>query len=131
MSTHIDTVTSIDATAPSPVLSPGTGRVIALLALIACGSAMSLRAMDAAIPRLATDFDISIRQASNVVTYFAVAYGCLQVVFGPPGDRYGKLKVILCACVSGALASVACAWAPDGTGAVMGAGTALDRTTRP
>jgi predicted MFS family arabinose efflux permease len=115
MSIHIDTVTAVDATAPTPVLSPGTGRVIVLLAMIAFGSAMSLRVMDAAIPRLATDFDISIRQAANVVTCFAVAYGCLQVVFGPSGDRYGKLKVILCACVSGALASIACAFAPNFT----------------
>ncbi len=72
-----------------------------------------MRVMDAAIPKLASDFDVSIRQASNVVTVFAITYGCLQVVFGPSGDRFGKLQVILFACVSGALASAACALARD------------------
>ncbi len=95
--------------------APGTGRVIVLLALIACGSAMSMRVMDAAIPKLASDFHVTIRQAANVVTVFAVAYGCLQIVFGPSGDRFGKLQVILLACISGSLASVACALSSDFT----------------
>lgn len=94
-------------------LSSGTNRVILLLALVAFGSASSMRVMDAAIPRLATDFGIGIRHAANVVTVFAVAYGCLQIVFGPSGDRFGKLRVILFACVCGSLASAACAFAPN------------------
>ncbi len=107
-----------DATAPraaavDDATARGTSRVIALLALIAFGSAMSMRVMDAAIPKLSSDFDVTIRQASFVVTVFAIAYGCLQIVFGPSGDRFGKLQVILFACVSGALASVACALAPS------------------
>ena len=97
---------------PAPGLSKATGRVIVLLALVAFGSASSMRVMDAALPRLATDFDIGIRSAANVVTVFAVAYGCLQIVFGPSGDRFGKLRVILFACVCAALASAACAFAP-------------------
>lgn len=95
--------------------SPGgatTGRVILLLAMVAFGSAMSMRVMDAEIPRLAVEFDVGIRQAANVVTVFAVAYGCLQLVFGPAGDRFGKLRVILFACVGAAVASIACALAP-------------------
>ncbi len=90
-----------------------TNRVIVLLALVAFGSASSMRVMDAAIPRLATDFGVGLRHAANVVTVFAVSYGCLQIVFGPSGDRFGKLKVILFACGCGALASAACAAAPS------------------
>ena len=93
-------------------LAPGVGRIIVLLSLVAFGSASSMRVMDAAIPRLSTDFAIGLRAAANVVTVFAVAYGCLQVVFGPAGDRFGKLKVILFACCCGAFASAACAFAP-------------------
>jgi len=96
-------------------LAPGVGRVIVLLSMIAFGSAMSMRVMDAAIPRLASDFHVTIREAANVVTVFAVAYGCLQVVFGPSGDRFGKLPVIVCACFSAALASIACLFAGDFT----------------
>jgi predicted MFS family arabinose efflux permease len=103
---------SVPAAAP-PGLSRGTNRVIVLLALVAFGSASSMRVMDAAIPRLATDFGVGIRNAANVVTVFAVCYGCLQIVFGPSGDRFGKLKVILFASCCAALASAACAFAPS------------------
>jgi predicted MFS family arabinose efflux permease len=115
MSTGAGTIGVVDASPASTRLnlSPGTGRVIVLLSMIAFGSAMSMRVMDAAIPRLVTDFGITIRQAANVVTVFAIAYGCLQIVFGPSGDRFGKLKVILIACVFGSLASAACALAQE------------------
>ena len=86
--------------------------MIVLLSLVAFGSASSMRVMDAAIPRLATDFDVGIRHAANVVTVFAVSYGLLQIVFGPSGDRFGKLKVILFACCCAAVASAACALSP-------------------
>lgn len=89
-----------------------TSRVIVLLAMVAFGSAMSLRITDAALPRLASDFAIGIPQAAWVVTAFAIAYGCLQVVFGPAGDRYGKLRVIDVACLCATVASAACALAP-------------------
>ncbi len=101
--------------ATRPALVPGAGRIILLLALVAFGSAMSMRVMDAAIPRLAIDFNVGIRHAASVVTVFAIAYGCLQIVFGPSGDRFGKLRVILFACVCAALASAACALAPSFT----------------
>ena len=100
-----------DVTGPTGLLR-STHRVILLLALVAFGSASSMRVMDAAIPRLATDFGVGIRNAANVVTVFAVSYGCLQIVFGPAGDRFGKLRVILFACFCGAFASIACAFAP-------------------
>jgi len=91
---------------------PQTRSVIVLLALVAFGSAMSLRVMDAALPRLSSDFGIGIAEASHVITVFSIAYGCLQIVFGPAGDRFGKLRVILFACVAGIAVSVACALAP-------------------
>ncbi len=104
------------ASQPGPdALAPGVGSVIVLLSMIAFGSAMSMRVMDAAIPRLASDFHVTIREAANVVTVFAVAYGCLQVVFGPSGDRFGKLKVVFFACASAACASIACLCAGDFT----------------
>ena len=54
---------------------PQTRTVIVLLALVAFGSAMSLRVMDASLPRLASDFGIGLAEASHVVTAFSVAYG--------------------------------------------------------
>ena len=106
--------TTLEHASPAAPVT-GTGRIILLLALVAFGSAMSMRVMDAAIPQLAIDFDVGIRNAASVVTVFAIAYGCLQIVFGPSGDRFGKLRVILFACMCASLASVACALAPSFT----------------
>ncbi|HEX3063150.1 MAG TPA: MFS transporter [Usitatibacter sp.] len=85
---------------------------IFLLSLAAFASAASMRVTDALLPRLATDFGVGIAHASYVVTGFAVAYGLMQVVFGPLGDRFGKLRVIACSSAIAAAASLACLLAP-------------------
>jgi predicted MFS family arabinose efflux permease len=97
------------ATAPfqMPVLA------IAGLALAAMASGISLRVADALLPRLATEFSISVGQASQVITAFAVAYGLSQLIFGPLGDRYGKYRVIAWACVASGFTSLLCALAPN------------------
>ena len=53
------------------------------------------------------------RPAARAVTAFAVAYGVLQMFFGPVGDRYGKYRVV-------SVATVACAL--GSAGAVMAVG---------
>jgi predicted MFS family arabinose efflux permease len=85
---------------------------IFLLSLAAFASAASLRVTDALLPRIATDFSVGIAKAAYVVTGFAVAYAVMQMLFGPLGDRFGKLRVIAYACAAAALASVACVLAP-------------------
>ncbi|MDQ2186623.1 MFS transporter [Alcaligenaceae bacterium A4P071] len=77
-------------------------RAITLLALAAFVSSSAFRICDAMLPQLALDFGTSTGGAAYVVTAFAVAYGFVQIVFGPVGDRYGKYRVI-------AFATLACA----------------------
>jgi len=84
---------------------------IALLSLAAFASAASLRVMDPLLPRLASEFGAGLGSVANVITGFAVAYGALQMVFGPLGDRFGKLRVISIACAAAAIATTACAFA--------------------
>jgi predicted MFS family arabinose efflux permease len=91
---------------------------IFLLSLAAFASAASMRVTDALLPRLAVDFGVGIATAAAVVTGFSVAYGLMQVVFGPLGDRFGKLRVIGYASGVAALASVACMLAPGFNGLV-------------
>jgi predicted MFS family arabinose efflux permease len=91
---------------------------IFLLSFAAFASAASMRVTDALLPRLATDFQIGIAKASAVVTGFSVAYGLAQVLFGPLGDRFGKLRVIGYASGVAALASMACMLAPGFHGLV-------------
>ena len=77
-------------------------RAITLLALAAFVSSSAIRICDAMLPQLALVFGTTTGGAAYVVTAFAVAYGFVQIVFGPVGDRYGKYRVI-------AFATLACA----------------------
>lgn len=102
---------------PSPRPS-STGVTIVALSLAALASGVSMRLTDALLPRLAAEFHVSLGQASLVITAFAVAYGLAQAVFGPLGDRFGKLRVITGACLASAAAALGCAAAP-GYGALL------------
>jgi len=86
---------------------------IAALALAAGASGISMRLTDALLPRLAREFSISLGEAAQVITVFAVAYGLSQALFGPLGDRFGKYRVIAWACAASAITSLACALAPS------------------
>ena len=92
---------------------------IFLLSLAAFAAAASMRVTDALLPRLAGEFGIGIAKAASVVTGFTVAYGFMQVLFGPLGDRYGKLRVIALGAGAAAIASVACMLAPGFEGLVV------------
>src|SRR4051812_41774087 len=87
-------------------------RQIAVLAFGACGSAAALRACDALLPRLASDYGVGVGTAAQTVTAFAIGYGVMQLVYGPVGDRYGKYRVIAIATFASAATSLACAVAP-------------------
>jgi predicted MFS family arabinose efflux permease len=93
---------------------------VPLLSLAAFGSGVSLRLTDPMLPQLATEFAVSLGDASLVITVFSVAYGLSQLLFGPLGDRYGKYFVIGCASLACALTSALCGLAP-GFQALLGA----------
>ncbi len=85
---------------------------IICLALAAFASAMSLRVNDALLPKLATEFGVSLGTAAHVISLFATAYGLAQLFFGPVGDRFGKYRVIAWATLACAATALACAAAP-------------------
>ena len=84
-------------------------RAITCLSLAAFGSGMSLRVNDALLPRLALEFGIGLGQAAQVISFFAIAYGLAQLLFGPLGDRYGKYRVIAWATGACSITSALCA----------------------
>ena len=100
------------ATPPGPATAAVPVLAIAALALAAMASGISLRLADPLLPRLSREFGISLGEASQVITAFAVAYGLAQLGFGPLGDRFGKYRVIAWACAASAVTSLACALAP-------------------
>jgi predicted MFS family arabinose efflux permease len=81
------------------------------LSLAAFASGISLRVTDAMLPRLAADFSLTLGQAANVITGFAVAYGFAQLLFGPMGDRFGKYRIIAWGCIACAFTTASCALA--------------------
>jgi predicted MFS family arabinose efflux permease len=69
--------------------------------------------VDPLLPLLAEAFGTTAGGASAVITAFAVAYGGLQVVNGPLGDRFGKYRMVFWVTAISALGNLACAFAPS------------------
>jgi len=89
-------------------LQPRTNTTIILLSCAAFFSGAALRVCDALLPRLAHDFGRTTGVAGRVIISFSVAYGLMQLLFGPLGDRYGKARLVcvaLFSCVAAAAAS--------------------------
>ena len=89
-----------------------SGRAVAVLSLAAFASSGSQRAGDPLLPLLAEAFGTTAGGASAVLTAFAVAYGGLQLVNGPLGDRVGKYRMVFWVTALSAVGSLACALAP-------------------
>jgi predicted MFS family arabinose efflux permease len=78
-----------------------------VVCLAAFSSLASMRACDALLPMLADEFATTPGTAAQTVAAFAFAYGTVQFLVGPLGDRMGRLRVMAAACVAGAVANVA------------------------
>ena len=83
------------------------------ISLAAFCSMASMRVCDPMLLTLAQDFGVSLGQASWMVSGFAIAYGCLQLFYGPLGDQLGKLRVVNAAVLGCAVFSLMTALATD------------------
>jgi predicted MFS family arabinose efflux permease len=86
---------------------------VTLLALASFFSGAALRVCDGLIPRLAQDFQLTTGQAGSAVIVFAIAYGLMQLVFGPLADRFGKARMVTLAVGGCCVLAFASAAAPD------------------
>jgi len=82
-----------------------------LASVAAFAAIAAMRACDPMLLTLATEFGRELGEVARVVWVFAVAYGVLQLFYGPLGDRIGKMRVVAFACTGCALASAAAAFA--------------------
>ncbi|HYF18551.1 MAG TPA: MFS transporter [Ramlibacter sp.] len=89
----------------APLDARAVRRAVFLLGLATFFTGMALRVCDGLIPTIADDFDVTPGVAGRVVFVFALAYGFLQLVFGPIGDRFGKARVVTFAIAGSALLS--------------------------
>lgn len=74
-----------------------------------------MRVCDVLLPALSADFGVPSREAGWSISAFVLAYGILQLVYGPLGDRFGKLRVIAVALAASAMANFLAVLAPTMT----------------
>jgi predicted MFS family arabinose efflux permease len=81
-------------------------RDIRLLGLVAFASMVSMRMCDPMLLQWAMDFNVSQGQASHVIAAFSIAYGVMQLIYGPLGQRLGIIKLITWAAGISAILSI-------------------------
>src|SRR5688572_9536313 len=87
---------------------PLDSRTLWLLSLCAFASMACMRVCDAMLPSLVTEFSTTTGQAARAISGFTLAYGVLQLFYGPLGDRHGKVRVVgfaTLACTVGCVAA--------------------------
>lgn len=97
----------------SESLAARTTLPIGLLAAAGFLSSAGARVIDTLLHVIATDFDLSVPQVSVVIAAFTLPYGLNQLVLGPVGDKFGKLRVVLGCLLGYVVFTGACALAPD------------------
>ena len=93
----------------SAPLSLATRQSILLLSFATFSSMAVQRICDAMLPELARVFSVSLGDAAQVVSVFAVVYGAAQLFYGPMGDRLGKFRIVTYAtlvCIAGSVVAV-------------------------
>lgn len=88
-----------------------TRRSVLLLSFATFASMAVQRLCDAMLPELSREFDVSLAQAAQVVSVFAVVYGLSQLFYGPLGDRLGKFRIVTLATLGCSLGSIAAVFA--------------------
>jgi predicted MFS family arabinose efflux permease len=82
-----------------------------LLALAAFATGCGMRLLDPLLPTVAADLRVTVAEAAIVISAFTLPYGLCQVVLGPLGDRWGKLRVLVLGLLLYGGAMAACALA--------------------
>lgn len=82
---------------------------LALLGAAAFMVIADVRVIDPLLHIIADEFGTSVGSAAIIITAYNIPYGFFQLVYGPLGDRIGKLKVMTAAMILFALGTAACA----------------------
>ncbi len=72
-----------------------------------------VRVIDPLLHIIANDFKVSVGSAAIIVSAYSIPYGLFQLVYGPVGDRIGKLKVMRAAMAAFAVGTAVCAFVPN------------------
>ena len=69
--------------------------------------------IDPVLHIIADDFKVGVGSAGVIVSAYTIPYGLFQLVYGPLGDRIGKLKVMTAGMGVFAVGTAVCAVAPN------------------
>jgi predicted MFS family arabinose efflux permease len=89
--------------------------MLRLISLAAFCSMGSMRVCDPMLVALSLEYQITTGDAASVIASFAVAYGLMQLVYGPLGDAVGKIRVVIGATAACAVFSAVTAFSPNFT----------------
>jgi predicted MFS family arabinose efflux permease len=70
------------------------------------------RVIDPLLHVVATDFHTSVPAAAIVISAYALPYGLFQLLYGPVGDRIGKIRVVAICLAVFSFGTFACAFVP-------------------
>lgn len=101
--------TSPHSTGTSPAKTDSSRASLLILGLGAFLVQADARVMDPLLKTVAADFQIAKESASFVLTLYLLSYGLFQLLYGPLGDRVGKLRVMAVALGLFALGELVCA----------------------
>lgn len=65
-----------------------------VLGVATFASAFSMRAIDPMVNQVAADLSITLQQVATLASVFTLAYASMQLVFGPIGDAFGKVRLV-------------------------------------
>jgi predicted MFS family arabinose efflux permease len=86
-------------------------KMLWLLSTCCFTSMATMRVCDSLLPSLQAEFGVSTGSAAQTISAFALAYGVMQLFFGPLGDRFGKVRVISFATLACTLGNVGATFA--------------------
>ncbi|MBG1269318.1 MFS transporter [Nostoc sp. WHI] len=69
-----------------------------------------VRVIDPLLHIIADEFKVGVGSAAVIISAYTIPYGLFQIVYGPLGDRIGKLKVITVALTAFAVGTAVCAF---------------------
>ncbi|TYQ24217.1 MFS transporter [Pseudanabaena sp. UWO310] len=71
-----------------------------------------MKAIDPLLRIIANEFGSTVGNTAAIISAYTIPYGLFQLVYGPLGDRIGKLKVMTRAIVLFAIGTILCGLAP-------------------
>jgi predicted MFS family arabinose efflux permease len=103
---------------PSTPAPAASGRAAERASLLVLGMAAFLvqadaRVIDPLLHVIADDFTTTLPAAAIVISSYALPYGLFQLLYGPIGDRVGKLKVMAACLTVFSFGTFACAFVPS------------------